>query len=384
MTTYRTERATLPTSGRTVWLVVDNETLRPMPEARDFVLYLVGADHAENTIRTYVPRVTRFLNWAADAPDCDWRTVSVSQLARFKWSLEARQDRSVWPVAHSGRRPPAPSTINATLTAVIEFLRYCARAGHAPQATVERLVEPRYLSHMPSSFDEGEQGQFRYKRVKVLRARETFSAPKRLTEPQVNALINAATHARDRFLLVLLNATGLRIGEALGLRRSDMHFLPDSTSIGCETSGPHLHVVKRLDNPNGASAKSRRNRTVPVRNEVMHAYRDYQVERETTSDGIGSDLVFVNLWAGRIGSPMTYSSAYSLTLRLARRANIESMHPHLLRHTAATRWIADGVERDVAQELLGHLSPASTSIYTHPSDERLRAAVAHGAKSLEH
>ncbi len=382
MSAFRTERAILPTSGRTVWLVVDDESLQPMPEARDFVLYLVGADRSENTIRAYIPRITRFLNWAEASPDCDWRTVSVSQLARFKWFLEASPARANRRSSRA-KQDVAPRTVNASLTAVIEFLRYCARAGHVPQTTVERLVEPRYLSHMPRSFDGGERGEFRYARVKVLRAREIFSSPKRLTDAQVDALINATMHARDRFLVVLLNDTGLRIGEALGLRRSDMHFLPDSTSLGCETPGPHLHVVRRLDNPNHASSKSRHNRRVPVGGDLVRAYRDYVVERERVTDASWSDFVFVNLWAGQVGSPLTYHAAYKLIARLARRAGVVAMHPHLLRHTAASRWIAEGVDRDVAQELLGHVSPSSTSVYTHPSDERLRTAVDLGASALK-
>jgi hypothetical protein len=51
---FRTERATLPSSGRSIWLVLNNETLEPVPEARDFALYLNGAGKSDNTIRTYI------------------------------------------------------------------------------------------------------------------------------------------------------------------------------------------------------------------------------------------------------------------------------------------------------------------------------------------
>jgi integrase len=64
-------------------------------------------------------------------------------------------------------------------------------------------------------------------------------------------------------LLVLLWFSGIRLGEALGLRRSDLHFAESSMAAGCRVPGPHLHVVRR-DNPNRASAKSRDPRLVPV------------------------------------------------------------------------------------------------------------------------
>ena len=73
---------------------------------------------------------------------------------------------------------------------------------------------------------------------------------------------------REHFMVILLLDTGLRIGEALGLRRGDMHLLPDSRGLGCATVGAHVHVRHRA-NPNGALAKSRFPRTVPASDAVL-------------------------------------------------------------------------------------------------------------------
>jgi integrase len=89
---------------------------------------------------------------------------------------------------------------------------------------------------------------------------------------------------RERFLVILLLHTGLRIGEGLGLRRCDMHVLPDSRGLGCATVGAHVHVRHRA-NPNGALAKSRFPRTVPASDAVLTAYADYQYERAETVGG---------------------------------------------------------------------------------------------------
>lgn len=73
---------------------------------------------------------------------------------------------------------------------------------------------------------------------------------------------------RERFLVVLLHDTGVRIGEGLGMRRCDMHLLPDSRALGCAVLGPHVHVIRRV-NSNGALAKSRFSRTVPASDAVL-------------------------------------------------------------------------------------------------------------------
>jgi hypothetical protein len=64
--------------------------------------------------------------------------------------------------------------------------------------------------------------------------------------------------------VLLMARAGLRRAEVLGLRRSDVHLLADSRVLGCEVARAHLHVVRREDNPNGAVAKSRRQRVVPL------------------------------------------------------------------------------------------------------------------------
>ena len=174
---------------------------------------------------------------------------------------------------------------------------------------------------------------------------------------------------------------GLRIGEALGLARQDMHLLGRSDMLGCPLPGPHLHVVRRV-NENGALAKSRYPRTIPVTDPVIDAYADYQFERERLALEASSESVFVNLFRPPLGRAMRYSTVKDLFDRLAERCGF-AVRPHMLRHTAATRWLEAGVAPDVVQALLGHVSFASTSVYLHASRERMREAVemtaAHGA-----
>lgn len=79
----------------------------------------------------------------------------------------------------------------------------------------------------------------------------------------IDALLESMGNHRDRLLVAMLVESGMRIGEALGLRTEDLHFFHDSRSLGCGTSGPHVHVRRRR-NPNAALSKSARPRVIPV------------------------------------------------------------------------------------------------------------------------
>ena len=134
-----------------------------------------------------------------------------------------------------------------------------------------------------------------------------------------------------------------------------------------------MHVRRRL-NENGALAKSRYERTIPVTTDVVEAYADYQFERDGIVPGLQSDSVFVNLFRPPLGQPMRYSTVKDLFDRLAGECGFP-VRPHMLRHTAATRWTEAGVAPDVVQALMGHVAFTSTSIYLHANTERMRAAV---------
>src|SRR6266571_81536 len=80
-------------------------------------------------------------------------------------------------------------------------------------------------------------------------------------------------------LVLLMARAGLRRGEVLGLRRSDVHLLVDSRALGCAVTRAHVHVVRRDDNANGAVAKSRRARVVPLDFVTVQAFDTYEFER---------------------------------------------------------------------------------------------------------
>ena len=90
---------------------------------------------------------------------------------------------------------------------------------------------------------------------------------------------------------------------------------------------------------------------------------------------LDSDYVFVNLWSGPIGSPLTYPSVYDLVCRIRERTGI-SFGPHIFRHTYATELLRRGVAVEVVAKLLGHASIATTSdAYAHLKIEDARRAL---------
>ena len=348
---FRAERAVSPRVGGVWWVVLDAE-LAVHKEASAFLACLQGADRSPHTIRAYAGRVALFLGWCA-LQGVDWRRVELAQLARFKHWVEVTPTRT--------GRMRSGSTVNAILTAVCELLRFCARSGLIDAVVAERLSEPRWLRFTPPGFDAGESGQFRTVRARALKARAETPFPEALTREQVDTVRGCCRRPREHFIVILLLDTGMRIGEALGLRRADMHLLPDSRGLGCPVVGAHVHVRHRA-NPNGALAKSRFPRTVPASDAVLSGYADYQHERAERVGEDGTEMVLVNLYHDPLGAPMTYRAAKGFFDRLAGEYGFP-VRPHMLRHTAATNWVRAGVDIDVIQALLGHASLASTTVY---------------------
>lgn len=208
------------------------------------------------------------------------------------------------------------------------------------------------------------------------RLHEPETAVDRASDEDVVALLRACRSARDRLIVLLMARAGLRRGEVLGLRRADVHLLADSRGLGCPVFRPHLHVVRRPGNPNGAVAKSRRQRTVPLDFLAVQAFDSYEFERMAVEAAAASDFVFVNLFRGALGAPMRLDAANDLVAAAAARAGISPPpRPHQMRHGFASNVLDAGGALDELQDLMGHMSISSTQVYIHPDPSRMRDAV---------
>jgi len=362
-------RIALP-DGRASWTVVD-DVYEKVEVADRFLFDLrFGRDRAESTSRVYAGELAGFLAWCGRTG----RSLEAGARDLSRFVVFLRTTPTARPGAGQGR-PPGPTRINHVLAVVREFYKHAVAARAVDGDVLAALYEVADDRHLPAELRD-ETGRLRYRARPRHRLRESRSArPDAAFHEEWEALLVAATSWRDRFLLVLLKFTGLRIGEALGLRRSDLHLMASSTSMGCALPGPHVHVVRR-DDPNGSWAKSRNSRAVPVGPWVLAYYDRYLHERLGCAAADGCDFVFVNLFHAPLAAPMTDSAVRQLFARLGDRAGLaRPVRPHMLRHATGTDLAEADVPIDVIQELLGHRWITTTQVYVHPSPRRLRDAV---------
>jgi integrase/recombinase XerD len=261
------------------------------------------------------------------------------------------------------------------LAAVREFLKHAAAVGAIDHTVLDPLFEVVEDWDLPLEV-RGERGP-RLRAKPRHRLREPERVVDAATDEEVLELVRACRNARDRFIVVGLWRAGLRRGELCGLRREDVHLIPDAKRLGCGVKGAHLHVVRRA-NPNGAAAKSRRRRAVPCDWLLVQAYDAYVLERDAhpAAAVARSDFVVVNLFREPAGAPVRPQALNELFCDLSRRAGLaRPVHPHMLRHAMATNVVAAGATLDELKDLLGHAWLTSSEAYLHPSPERLRAAV---------
>jgi integrase/recombinase XerD len=259
--------------------------------------------------------------------------------------------------------------INVVLAAVRGMVVHAVAAGEAAGHLVPVLYEIADDRDLPGAA-RGEDGRMSWR----MRAVEKPVA--RAADADIAAVVIACRSARDRLIVLLMARAGLRRGEVAGLRRSDVHLLGDSRPLGCDTPRAHVHVVRRGDNPNGAWAKSRRQRVAPLDFLTVQAFDTYQFERMSVPGASGSDLVFVNLFRAPVGAPMRLDAVNDLVAAASRRAGIDPvLRPHQLRHAFGSNVADAGGGIDVIASLLGHASVSSSQVYVHPDPARLREAV---------
>jgi integrase/recombinase XerD len=267
----------------------------------------------------------------------------------------------------------SPSRINGVLSAVRGMVVHAAATGQAPAGLVPLLYEVADDRDLPEQA-RAEEGRMAWRMRARHRLREPETPVDRASDGDIVALLRGCRSARDRLIVLLMARAGLRRGELCGLRRSDAHLLADSRLLGCEVPRAHLHVVRR-ENPNGAWAKSRRQRVVPLDFLVVQVFDVYEFERFAAPRAAESDFLLVNLFREPIGAPMRPDAINEVITGCARRAGIEHVTPHRLRHAFGSNLADAGAGLDEIATLMGHASMSSSQVYLHPDPARLREAV---------
>jgi integrase len=360
-------------SGSRYWTVID-DGLGVVPVADRYLRELrFGRDKAESTTKSYAGGVALFLRWCRRTGR-DWRTAAAELGLFIVWLKYTTSGGEQVIAGPGGKHVRGAVRINKVLVATRGFLSFAVIQQEAPGWVLGQLYELADSRDLPPAA-QGENPQLAYR----LRARHQLHEPEiavdRASDEEIVALFRACRSARDRLIVLLLARAGLRRGEVAGLRRSDLHLLPDNTALGCPVEGTHLHVVRR-ENINGSWAKSRYARFVPVDFLIVRAIDQYFLERQEQPAATGSDFLLVNLFQEPLGSPVRPDALNDLFAALGRRAGItRRVTPHMCRHAFASNLADSGAALDEIQRLLGHVSPSSSEPYLHPSAARLRIAV---------
>jgi len=352
---------------------------------------LDGEGRSVGTARTYAGRIALYLTWAAGA-GTDETSPRVEDLAIFARWLERTPSRKHRPGRNRRRAAdpkivslaPARSagTIDGILTAVVEFVRFLASRGWTDVKMAGALSTRHELRFLPPGFERGERTGRPVVNRRLVRRRRVERPPMTLSRERVVALVDACRNARDRFIVEALFATGMRVAEACGLRLSDLHLVPSSTHLGCKATGPHLHVLRREDNENGALAKSIYPRVIPVARELVWIHNAYRAERDRVPEAAESDYLLVNLFRQPLGRALSTESVDQLFVRLSAQVGFRA-RPHMLRPSFASEVALATKDPALVKELLGHASVASTDVYMHARWDDMRAAVDSHAREEE-
>ncbi len=344
--------------GQRSFTVVDSDAL-PIRAVEAFLRHLVALGYSTNTVKAYAHDLADLFTWV-EVMRRSWRNLSVADVGEWVGWLRlpatARQGRvSVLPTVD-----PAVSerTLQRKIAAVSAFYGFHRRLD--PAISLQLTRWDRGFSSV--GFQPFLAHTRRHQARQEVRVRGVVRATSQvISAGDYQSLLNACDRLRDRFLIRLLRETGMRIGEALGLRHQDISIARREVAI-----------IPRL-NDNGARVKRWKLRRVPAPDALFSSYADYLDEEYGELD---SDFVFVTLWAQPYGHAMTYATARDLLLRLRRRTGLGGFTFHHLRHTYATDLIRKGTGWEIVSHLLGHSSIQTTlDIYGHLTVEDARRAL---------
>ncbi len=298
-----------------------------------------GPSALDRAIEGYLAhlRVERGLSPATVAAYAgDLRAFAAAARGRGEWA-DGPEPALRW-LAAEAAAGVAATTLRRRTAAVRGFYRFCFGEGTIARDVATHLDLPRQPRHLPETLTVDE----------VERLLEAASAAPD-DRPSTRGLA-----IRDRALLELLYASGLRISEALGLDLDRVSF-----------DGAFVRVVGKGD----------RERIVPVGEVALDWLRGYVAEvrpawiRAAVSARGDVEALFVTPRGRRLGRQV----AWRIVKRAARRAGVaDRVSPHTFRHSFATHLLEGGADLRVVQELLGHASISTTQLYTHLTGERIR------------
>jgi len=264
------------------------------------------------------------------------------------------------------------SSIARKLAALRSFFKYCVREGQLKENPARLVPTPKLPKRVPSVLSAEEMNGFLNQLADVGRRRCGSPSISKKQRPIRSESIAGQQNGngyselaeegpflrRDRALLELLYAAGLRVSELTGLNLADIE--QKERILRVCGKGNKERIV-----PYGGKAQEALEKYWPLREQLLR-----RADGATASHGNGpsSEAVFLN-YSGR---RLTQRSVGRIVKKYVRLVNVNwDLHPHSLRHAFATHLLADGADLRAIQELLGHQSLSTTQKYTHASIRQL-------------
>lgn len=227
------------------------------------------------------------------------------------------------------RKNYAQATVARKVAAIKSFFQYLQAEGAIRSNPAESLESPRVGRSLP-------------KALSVHEIDELLEQPLKRNTPEAR---------RDRAMLELLYATGLRVTELVSLNIGDVNMTP-----------PHPYVR--------CTGKGSKERTIPIHEQAAAALTAYLNDgRPALVRNKPEDALFVN----RRGERLTRQGFWLILKQYAKEAGITTaVTPHTLRHSFATHMLRGGAPLRSVQELLGHANISTTQVYTHVANDHVR------------
>jgi integrase len=371
-----------PAAGVRTWTVIDEEyrTVEPVEQ------WLEAHRHlwSPNTVRGYATALAQWWTFLEQRGETGrWGEVGVPAVTGFLSWL--RNGRTVEHALVVPAEAPSPETLEARLAALISFYRWQAAvfdvavASRLLRAVPRRAPARGLLAHLDARTSPAPSSL-----VRVRRGRHR-DRPPLLLPTEIQAVLDgcAVTGAdggdwrgnlRDRFLFALLAETGMRLGEALGVRIADFTLGRGGTA--------YVDVVPREDNPNGARVKMMRPRRIYVGADLERLIGDYLTYLAGRSADLGLPLSSDSLLLVNVSRPPWLAALREGTVRdkveaLQRRGiGPTGWTPHWFRHSHATALLLAGTPEWMVSRRLGHAHVQTTlDLYGWVrEDEALKAA----------
>jgi integrase/recombinase XerD len=285
-------------------------------DIKKFLKYLkVEKGFSENTKQAYENDLNQLAGSLEESGITSWEDFNRQALLSYLTNLKERRY--------------AATTVARKVAAIKSFFGFLVAEGQVKENPTREVPSPSVGKSLP-------------KPISITQARQLLEETEKRDTPEAK---------RDKAMLHLLYASGMRVSELVSLNLNDI-----------DTEGGYVRCF----------GKGGKERLIPIHSQAVTALKDYISQgRPRLKAGVGEEALFLN----RRGERLTRQGLWQILKGHAKSANLGvEITPHTLRHSFATHMLSGGADLRSVQELLGHANISTTQVYTHLTTEHVRRA----------